>query len=78
MLNLEPDFDGLTVAKQGTRLTAEFWAVGRSLVPSVNPRHRPKKDTLSPRLSKAMKKVSRARQQLRDAGDRLMLLRLSG
>ena len=61
---LEHDFDGLMVAEQGTRLTVEFRAVGRSLVPSVNPRHRPKKDTLSPRLSKAMKKVSLTQAEL--------------
>ena len=72
MCILEPEFDGLSVKEQGSKITSEFKAVGRSLVPTVNPFHRPKskRSVLSPRLGKALKRVAMARQRLRDAADR--------
>ena len=34
---LELEFDGLSVREQGTKITSEFKAVGRSLVSTVSP-----------------------------------------
>ena len=69
---LELEFDGLSVREQGTKITSEFKAVGRSLILTVNPFHQPKskRSILSPRLGKALKRAAVTRQKLRDAGDR--------